>query len=155
MNRRAKKIAALGLVLLAACQGCVSRSITIKSDPAGARAYLDGEYIGDTPVKVSFKHYGKRRVQLKKEGLQMLSKRITIKPPWHARFPIDFFTEVLLPIRFKDDQTFSFEFTEVERERDAFMERAKEGRKLLTEQKEPDEDGANIEEQGASWPERK
>ena len=59
-----KRTAALGLILLAVCQGCVSRSITIKSEPAGARTYLDGEYIGEDGVRL--KSEWERRQELAK-----------------------------------------------------------------------------------------
>src|SRR3990170_268457 len=46
--------------------GCVLRSLTIDSSPAGAMVYLDDEPIGETPVTTTFTYYGTRKITLEK-----------------------------------------------------------------------------------------
>lgn len=124
-------LATVALLLLAAGQGCVSRSMTIKSEPEGASVYLDDKYIGETPVTIKFKDYGTRGVRLEKKGLQTLRKRIRVTPPWYQRFPLDFLSEVVIPHRFEDEREFSFSLTAHEQERKGFLRRANEKRKRV------------------------
>ncbi len=89
-------------------QGCAAeRSITIRSEPTGARVRIDDRAVGVTPVQIAFQHYGVRRVTLYKEGFRTHSERIRMKPPWYARFPVDLFTEVLLPLGIDDHREYS------------------------------------------------
>ena len=46
--------------------GCVLRSLTIDSSPAGAMVYLDDEPVGETPVTTTFTYYGTRKITLEK-----------------------------------------------------------------------------------------
>jgi hypothetical protein len=92
----------LGLGLsLAACT--TPRTLSIESDPPGALVQLDGRQIGRTPLMVQFHHHGDRRVTLTRPGFQVWSERISVHPPWHARFPADLFTELLWPFELSDD----------------------------------------------------
>ena len=129
--RKPLLLAAMILLLLAASQGCVSRSMTIKSEPEGASVYLDDKYIGETPVTIKFKDYGTRGVRLEKEGMQTLRKRIRVPAPWYQRFPLDFLSEVVIPHRFEDEREFSFSLTAPEREKKDFLRRANEERKRV------------------------
>jgi hypothetical protein len=53
----------LSLLLLAILlPACASRSLTIETKPAGADVYVDGEYIGKSPVKVPFVYGGEREI---------------------------------------------------------------------------------------------
>lgn len=88
-----------GLILLG---GCVQRTLRIESDPPGAVLTLDGKRIGPTPREVSFEWYGSREIILEKKGYRSLRKMESIHPPWWAVFPVDFFTEVLLPVPLED-----------------------------------------------------
>ena len=119
------------LLLFVAMQGCVSRSMTIKSEPEGANVYLDGKYLGKTPVRADFKYYGHRRVRLEKEGLQTLTKRVKIRAPWYQIFPLDFFCEVLVPCRFKDEREFLFALEPPGHQKEDLLKRANEQREFL------------------------
>jgi hypothetical protein len=91
-------------LLLAFCAlGCrTARSLEVTSTPPGAQVRLDGESIGTTPLKISFEHYGTRRLTFYLSGYRTQSARINLKPPWYARFPLDLVTEVLLPLGLDD-----------------------------------------------------
>ena len=103
-NRWAHHSQAWGLALvlvgvLASCGG--NRVLRVTSEPSGALVRLDEEVIGTTPLEYPFDHYGHRRLSLYLGGYRNYSEPIHLKAPWHARFPIDVFTEVLLPLGLK------------------------------------------------------
>ncbi|MEZ6003459.1 MAG: PEGA domain-containing protein [Planctomycetota bacterium] len=84
------------LALLAACTP--HRYLSVTSEPSGALVRLDENVIGTTPLEYPFEHYGHRRLSLYLPGYQSYSQPIYLREPWHARFPIDIFTEVLIPM---------------------------------------------------------
>jgi len=93
--------AALAFALLAlACQA--ERRLVITSEPPGADVRLDGAPVGKTPLRIEFQDYGTRRVTMYKDGFLTHSQVVEVRGPWYARFPIDIFSEVLLPIGWKD-----------------------------------------------------
>jgi hypothetical protein len=107
----------IGLFSYLSLSGCVLRSLTIDSEPSGATVYLDNEPIavGETPVTTSFTYYGTRKIRLEKtdgEG-RLLYERIIvyerIKRPLYQVFPLDFFSEVLLPVTLKDEHYLYYE----------------------------------------------
>lgn len=77
--------------------GCVQRQLTVKSNPPGALAYLNGEEFGRTPVTRDFTWYGTYDVTLRKEGYRTLKTKGRVIAPWWQWVPIDLFAE-LLPI---------------------------------------------------------
>ncbi|MDG1499399.1 MAG: PEGA domain-containing protein [Planctomycetota bacterium] len=93
---------ALGLTSCAA-----QKTLTITSEPPGASVRLGDNYIGETPVTVKFLHYGTQRLGLALTGYDRVERDMRISPPWYARFPIDFFSEVLLPIGWTDHRLVS------------------------------------------------
>jgi hypothetical protein len=90
------------LILLAAGACRARRYLEITSEPPGAQVRLDDEAVGQTPVKVPFDYYGTRRLTFYAPGYRTSSRRIRVKAPWHARFPLDIVTEVLLPLGLRD-----------------------------------------------------
>ncbi|MFT4648340.1 MAG: hypothetical protein ACI87O_000604 [Planctomycetota bacterium] len=82
---------------LAACEG--RRVLMVDSSPQGALVRLDEDVIGRTPLEHTFEHYGKRRLSLYLPGYRTYSDKLHLKMPWHASFPIDIFTEILLPLQ--------------------------------------------------------
>ena len=119
----------LGFLLL---EGCVLREFTIESEPSGAEVYLDGVRIGKTPLKRSFEHYGTHRVVLrmpKGTGYLACVGKVRLKVPWWQIFPLDFITEVLLPFKITDRQTFFFRLEKVGQIPDELKKKAEEMRK--------------------------
>ena len=96
-----------GLAILA-LTGCVDRIISIRSDPPGAQAWLDGEPVGRTPVDVPYVWYGTRELMLTKEGCGSERRMVTFSAPWWQIFPFDFVTDVLLPVTLTDRTTVNF-----------------------------------------------
>lgn len=100
---RPTRLAASLLALATLAVGCApERTLVIRSIPAGATVRLDDQKIGVTPLRHPFYHYGTRQVVLYKEGCHTHSERIELVPPWYARFPLDFVSEVLLPFGWHD-----------------------------------------------------
>jgi hypothetical protein len=92
------------LAFLPLLVGCVERKMMIRSEPAGAPAWVDEEPVGNTPVEVPFQHYGRRRIRVgpilgEEENIEYMAaeRMLETVPPWYELFPFDFFSEVLWP----------------------------------------------------------
>ena len=123
------RVTALVLILLL-LGGCVEREIQLRSTPPGAKAYIDAEYVGVTPCAMSFDFYGTREVELRKDGYEVVREVERVSAPLYERFPLDFFSEVILPMRLKDTHVFSYTLAPLpsEEEGEQLYERAKEFR---------------------------
>ena len=67
------------LLLLALLPACASRSLTIQTNPAGADVYVDGEYLGKSPVKMPFVYGGEREIVVYPPSNASETKK------WHSR----------------------------------------------------------------------
>ncbi|MBZ0135949.1 MAG: PEGA domain-containing protein [Planctomycetes bacterium] len=91
--------------------GCVERRIYIRSEPAGADVYIDGEYVGrtraedhvDGPLYANFVFYGTREYTIRKPGYETASGVVKLETPWYEYPPLDFFAEVLVPYPIVDE----------------------------------------------------
>ncbi len=73
------------LILMCLCLpavGCVQRTISVTSQPAGALVYLNDEEVGRTPLRVPFLHYGTYDVRLEAQGYEPLWTTAQAKAPW-------------------------------------------------------------------------
>src|SRR5688572_6831876 len=75
--------------------GCVRRTISISSEPAGALCWLNGREIGRTPLLVDFIYYGDYDVVLEKDGFEPLLTKGEAKAPLWDTVPFDFISEVI------------------------------------------------------------
>ncbi len=75
--------------------GCVQRTISITSEPAGALVYLNDNEVGRTPVTVPFVFYGVYDVRLEAEGYQPLWTTQKAKAPWWETPGIDLVAEAV------------------------------------------------------------
>ncbi len=98
----------VGLAILATGSGCVQRRMTIRSDPPGARVYVDDNDIGTTPVSASFTYYGRRKIRLVKDGYETLTIIQPVWPPWYEVPPLDFVSENLVPGELRDQRVFEY-----------------------------------------------
>ena len=78
--------------------GCVSRRMTICSDPPGALVMLEGREIGYTPVSVDFTYYGTREITLVKDGYESLTTLQCYEKPWYQYPGIEFVSDNFLPV---------------------------------------------------------
>jgi hypothetical protein len=105
-----RRIICLLLVLTPAMaiSGCVQRLLKIESEPPGATVILDGKPAGATPLEVSFTWYGDREIILEKAGHESVRVIEPVPTPWWQIFPLDFITDVLLPIPITDKHEFHY-----------------------------------------------
>ena len=58
------------LILIAAVfafSGCVTRSITVKTNPSNALVYIDDKLVGESPVSMPFTFYGTRKIMIERK----------------------------------------------------------------------------------------
>ncbi|NQT16688.1 MAG: PEGA domain-containing protein [Planctomycetes bacterium] len=102
----------LAVVALVVCQlGCVRRRMTIRSNPPGAKVYVDDYEIGTTPISRNFTYYGTRKIRLVKDGYETLTVMQPVPPPWYQIPPLDFVSETLSPGEHHDRRTLSYQLT--------------------------------------------
>jgi len=107
-RRRYRLILMLGLASACGSAGCVERRYTIRSDPPGALAIVNGQEMGTTPVSAPFTYYGDREVVLIKDGYETRRIIQPIKSPWWDNLATEFFTENLIPVNFRDERVFTY-----------------------------------------------
>ena len=86
----------------------MTRRLTIISDPPGATVYVDNEEVGVTPCSVSYIYYGTRQITLLKDGYETRTVLQELPAPWYEYFPLDFFSENLIPWELRDERTVQF-----------------------------------------------
>lgn len=118
---------------LAALPGCVERVLLVRSDPPGARVFLDGEDVGTTPARIPFEFYGTRELMVRMEETDKRGERslapetrlVKVRAPWHQWFPFDLATEFLWPGTIVDEHV--VEFTLEPRDYDTWRANYEEG----------------------------
>jgi hypothetical protein len=99
-----------GLLLSCALTpGCVSRRLTILSQPAGALVEVDGERLGLTPVSMDFTYYGVREITLSKPGYETLTVQQPTPTPWYQVFPLEFFSDNFALTHLTDAHVFRYQ----------------------------------------------
>jgi hypothetical protein len=99
------------LVAAIACAsqvGCVTRRLTIISDPPGATVFLDNEEVGITPCSVSYIYYGTRQIMLVKDGYETRTVMQELPAPWYEYFPLEFVSENFIPYDLRDERTVQY-----------------------------------------------
>ena len=96
--------------LLLCLTGCVTRSLTIKTEPPGALVYVNDQLKGNSPVTYDFEWYGWHRLTLRKTGYERLDDRKLLRSPIYLWIPFDLAME-LLPIPIRDTRTWSYTLT--------------------------------------------
>ena len=70
--------------------------------------------VGETPVTIPFTYYGTRKITLEKtdaDGKLIYERKIVyekISTPVYQYFPLDFFSEIVLPVDIKDEHFFTY-----------------------------------------------
>ena len=101
---RYPRLLLFAIILTLGCFGCVERKLTIRSDPPGGKVWLDGVEVGETPVTVPFTFYGTREVVVEKDLYRTVKLVVPVGAPAYQIFPLDFFTEVVLPVNIVDQR---------------------------------------------------
>jgi hypothetical protein len=92
----------IGLLPATLSAGCVRRTMTFNTDPQGAIVHLNDAEIGRTPVTVDFTWYGDYDIIYRLDGYTTLVTHHRVTAPWYELFPLDFFSEVLVPWEIHD-----------------------------------------------------
>lgn len=108
LHRRGATIA-LGLAALGLLSGCVERRYTLRTNPPGALAVVNGEEIGRTPVSKSFTYYGDRDITLMLDGHQTQRINQPMKPPWYDNIVTEFFSENVVPFTIRDERDYTYQ----------------------------------------------
>ena len=100
----------VGLLLsLAGSPGCVQRRLTIRSNPPGALVMIDNHNIGITPCSTDYTYYGKRNIQLIRDGYETLNDSRWILPPWYEIPPLDVVSENAIPYELRDERIIDYQ----------------------------------------------
>src|SRR5262245_39623081 len=103
------RLALLAAAAICASQaGCVTRRLTIISDPPGATVFVDDNEVGVTPCSVSYIYYGTRQVTLVKDGYETRTVLQELPAPWYEYFPLEFVSENLVPYDLRDERTVEY-----------------------------------------------
>ena len=101
----------LGIALLALAAvvgtGCVDRSLVIRSEPSGARLWVNGIERGTTPYVMRYVHPSRFDVRLEKEGYESVADEVVTPTHWDAVPGPDFFAENG-PVRIRRQTTANF-----------------------------------------------
>jgi len=109
--------------------GCVERRYTIRTNPPGALAYVNGEEIGTTPVSRSFTYYGDREITLVQDGFETQRIVQPVKAPWWDNLLTEFVSENLIPWTMRDERDMTFQMVPNQDVPDAMLtQRAEEMR---------------------------
>lgn len=129
MRLSAAPLAPLAFALLT---GCVTRTLTITSEPSGARVFVNDREVGCTPVTTGFTFYGTYDVRLEKDGCRPLWTKALAPQPWWEYPVIDLLVEATGPKSVDIPWHFKLEPQPPAADRDgaALMERAQKMREL-------------------------
>lgn len=90
-------LALLMLAGLACSSGCVSRRLTVRTNPPGATVEVNGKRIGTTPASMDFTYYGTYELRISKPGYETLVVKQPVAPPWYQVPPLDVVSDNLIP----------------------------------------------------------
>ena len=100
--------------------GCVTRTITVKTNPSNASVYIDDKLVGESPVTIPFTYYGTRKIMIERrdDEEKLTHERTTsfekIKAPVYEIFPLDFVSELVWPRELKDEHILTYDLVELE-----------------------------------------
>lgn len=115
------------VVLSLMLTGCVTRRLTMRSEPPGARVYVGDEEIGTTPVSHDFTYYGTRKIRMVKDGFETLIVNQPIPAPWYQIPPLDFVSENMVPGEIRDERVITYQLTPLRLQgRDQLLQKANE-----------------------------
>lgn len=81
------------LVVAALCvgalSGCLSRRVSITSEPSGATVWMNDVEVGRTPVEAAFLYYGSYDVRVELAGYEPLRTKARARTPLYEYMPVD------------------------------------------------------------------
>jgi len=82
---------------------CVERRLLVRTDPPGAEVKVNGEPVGRSPTVWRFDHYGTVLVEAELGGHEPVQQAVELRSPWYQKPIVDFFADVVVPARIRDD----------------------------------------------------
>lgn len=114
----------VAVLVCATAGGCVERTVSITSEPSGARVWLNDREVGTTPCTVRINDYGTFDVRLVKQGYAAdWNGRTAETPIWDAPGP-DLVGEIL-PADLKSRTAWHVELKPLPNDEPALIERAR------------------------------
>lgn len=111
----------VALALIVLCSGCVSRRITVRTEPEGAFVTVDNKPIGYSPVSFAYTYYGDRELQIEKDGYKTVNVLQQVRSPWYLKPPFSFVTENFWPTEIRDQRVFDFQLEPKTRVNESFL----------------------------------
>jgi hypothetical protein len=84
---------ALAGLLALALPACVQRSLTVTTDPPGARVFVNGKDRGPSPVTVPYVHEGRFDLRVEAEGYESAAVEVVTPTRADSVPGVDFFAE--------------------------------------------------------------
>jgi hypothetical protein len=88
--------------------GCVEQRYVVTTDPPGAAVLRNGHLLGQSPVDDHFVYYGTYHFTMILDGYETLQVDQNIPAPWYEYFPLDFFSENVIPWKIRDVRRFHY-----------------------------------------------
>jgi len=103
----------LALIVVTCGCGGMRRRMTIRTNPPGARVYIDDheEEVGTTPFSRNFTYYGERKIRIVKDGYETATFLQSVPAPWYQIPIIDFVADNLVPWEIRDTRDFCYQLT--------------------------------------------
>jgi hypothetical protein len=120
-------------ILMAAGSGCVSRRLTVVSQPPGALVEVDGQRLGMTPVSADFTYYGTREITLSMPGYQTMTVQQKTRTPWYQVPPFDFFSDNFAGRHITDSHVFQYQLQPLDPEADNAFSLTERGRNFRSQ----------------------
>ncbi|MEZ6055078.1 MAG: PEGA domain-containing protein [Planctomycetaceae bacterium] len=106
-----KQILAIAAIMLLMGGGCVSRRMTVRTEPSGALVEINGKRVGTTPASMDFTYYGTYEIRISKPGYETKTIHQPVLSPWYQVPPIDFLSDNLSPVQLTNRHEFIYPLT--------------------------------------------
>ena len=103
-----------------AASSCVERLLEIRAEPKDSHVYVNGRYVGRSPVEVPVRYYGKYRVDIWGPDTEYgpHTDWVDVRAPWYQAPGLDLVSELLDPRTHVDHHLYSVTLTRRERVED-------------------------------------
>ncbi len=88
--------------------GCVTQHLSVRSNPPGARVFINGNFVGETPLTTDFTWYTNYLIHVEKAGYLPVDERQAVRAPWYMWIPMDTLADAV-PWHIKDERRFSYD----------------------------------------------
>lgn len=103
--------AAFAAACLLLSNGCVSRRLTIRTEPPGALVEVNGKRVGTTPASMDFTYYGTYEIRISKPGYETKTIHQPVLSPWYQVPPLDFVSDNFSPVQLTNRHEYVYPLT--------------------------------------------